>query len=65
MVDGAVPGIGDGDAVIDEPFVEGQVGERAGLGQPIGAFRCRPSAVIGLRHGHADGPGLALYGRAR
>ncbi|HEY2690731.1 MAG TPA: hypothetical protein VGJ50_19980, partial [Streptosporangiaceae bacterium] len=42
VVDGAVLGVGGGDAVVDEPFVEGQVGEWAVPAQPVGAFWCRP-----------------------
>jgi len=38
VVDGAAAGIGGGDAVVDEPLVEGQVWERSVLGQPVGVF---------------------------
>ena len=37
VVDGAALGVGGGDAVVDEPLVQGQVRERAVLGQPVGA----------------------------
>ena len=37
MVDGAALGVGGGDAVVDEPLVQGKVRARAVLGQPVGA----------------------------
>ena len=50
MVDGAALGVGGGDAVVDEPLVQGQVRARAVLGQPVGAGWPRGDAVIGPAH---------------
>ena len=39
MIDGAAPGVGGGDAVVDETLVQGQVGQQSVLGQPAGVSR--------------------------
>ena len=50
MVDDGAAAVGFGDAVGDEPLVQGQVGERPGLGQPVAGSGRGPYAVIGLMH---------------
>ena len=50
MVDGAALGVGGGDAVADEPLVQGKVRARAVLGQPVGAGWPRGDAVICPAH---------------
>src|SRR6266571_1988728 len=50
MVDGAALGVGGGDAVVDEAFVQGKVWARAVLGQPVGAGWPRCDAVICPAH---------------
>ena len=51
VVDDGAAAVGFGDAVVDEPLVQGQVGQRPVLGQPVGGSCRRPYAVIGLIHG--------------
>ena len=65
MVDGPVLGVGGGDAVIDEPFVERQVGERAVLGQPVGASWAGPVSLSVFGIVMPEGPGLVFYGKVR
>ena len=50
VVDGAALGVGGGDAVVDEPLVQGKVRARAVLGQPVGAGWPRGDAVICPAH---------------
>ena len=50
VVDGAALGVGGGDAVVDEPFVQGKVWARAVLGQPVGAGWPGRYAVICPAH---------------
>ena len=50
MVNGGALGVGGGDAVVDEPLVQGKVGARAVLGQPVGAGWPRCDAAIGPAH---------------
>ena len=50
VVDDGAAAVGVGDAVVDEPLVQGQVGQRAGLGQPVAGSGRRPYAVIGFIH---------------
>ena len=42
VVDDGAAAVGFGDAVVDEPLVQGQVGERPVLGQPVGGSCRRP-----------------------
>ena len=50
VVDGAALGVGRGDAVVDEPPVQGKIRARAVLGQPVGAGWPRCDAVICPAH---------------
>ena len=50
MVDGAALGVGGGDAVVDEPLVQGKVRTRAALRQPERAGWPRCDAVICPAH---------------
>jgi hypothetical protein len=50
VIDDGAAVVGFGDAVVDELVVQGQVGERAGLRQPVAGSGRSPCAVIGLIH---------------
>ena len=50
MVDDGAAAVGFGDAVVDEPLVQGKVGERPVLRQPVGGSGRGSYAVIGLIH---------------
>ena len=52
--DDAASAVGFGDAVGDEPLVQGQVGERPVLGQPVAGSGSGSYPVIGLPH-ESDG----------
>jgi hypothetical protein len=50
VIDDGAAVVGFGDAAVDELLVQGQVGERAGLGQPVAGSGRRSYAVISLMH---------------
>ena len=53
MVDDGAAAVGFGDAVVDEPLVQGKVGERPVLGQPVGGSGRGPTPLSVLYIGHA------------
>jgi hypothetical protein len=63
VVDDGAAAVGFGDAVIDEPLVQGQVGQRPGLGQPVAGSGRRPYAVVGLIHRSRGVSGSVRTGR--
>ena len=63
VVDDGAAAVGFGDAVGDEPLVQGKVGERPVLRQPVGGSGRGSYAVIGLihrSHGVSRGAGRAV-----